>query len=156
MSNSLYCLDTSGFFDGYIRYYPPDIFSTLWDNMDHLCGVSRLLIPEEVYREIEYHHDEAFTWVEARKEATLVPTDAGLALRVRVILKDYPRLIMRGSTRNRADPFVIATAELRSAIVITGERGGSEQNPKIPYVCKQRNIRWATFLELLRLEGWSF
>lgn len=156
MTGTRYCLDSSGFLDGFVRYYPPNIFASLWDRMDELCNESRLLVPEEVYQELEYHHDAAFRWIKDRRDALVVLTDANVANAVRDILADYPRLVMEGSTRDRADPFVIATAELHDAVVITGEKGGSESSPKIPFVCNGRGITCSGFLDLVQLEGWSF
>lgn len=142
--------------DGYVRYYPPTIFGSLWERVDQLCNDTRILVPEEVYKELEYHHDDPFNWLKERSDSVLVPTDAEVAVAVRDILTEYPRLVMEGSTRDRADPFVIATAELHDAVVITGEKGGSEKSPKIPYVCDGRGVKCAGFLDLVQLEGWSF
>lgn len=55
---------------------------------------------------------------------------------------------------------MIAIAKLRDAIVITGEIGGNENRPKIPYVrpkipyvCEQIGVECIGFLELIRREG---
>lgn len=156
MTNAIYCLDTSGFLDGYSRNYPPDIFESLWDRVEGLASEGRLLVPEEVYAELGHHHDAAYAWMKERKDALVVPTDAGIAMKVRGVLAASPRLVMEGSTRNRADPFVVATAELRGSAVVTGERGGTERSPKIPSVCRDRGIPCMTFLEMVQVEGWSF
>lgn len=156
MSTRRYCLDTSGFLDGYDRYYPPRIFSSLWDRMDALARSSRLIIPEEVYEELKVHHDDAFRWVEERKDELILPTDEKIIAEVQSVLEDYPRLVMAGSTRNRADPFVIGTASLTQALVVTGERGGTERSPKIPFVCDGKGIEHLDFLGLVQHEGWSF
>lgn len=153
---SLYCLDTSGFLDGFVRQYPPEVFAGLWDRMDALARQGRLLVPEEVMLELEYHADDAYQWLDDRSDAILVPTDGPIVSEVRSILGQFPRLAMSGSTRNRADPFVIATASVRNAVVITGERGGSESSPKIPFVCDGTGVDRDTFLGLVRRESWTF
>ena len=64
---------------------------------------------------------------------------------------------MQLKNRNRADPFVIALAELRGATVVTGEGSdGTERRPKIPYVCQQRDIPCIRFLQFIQDEGWTF
>lgn len=153
-----FCLDTSGFLDGFVRYYPPDVFESLWDLIDELGSAGRLLVPEEVHKELEYHHDEAFDWVNERKDEVVVPTTAAVAQEVTDILLDYPGFVKEGSTRNRADPFVVATAALEDAVVVTGERqrGGTQTNPKIPTVCEGRGVPYARFLGVVQEEGWSF
>jgi hypothetical protein len=152
----LYCLDTSGFLDGDVRHYPPDVFTTLWERMDEIGTSSRLIVPEEVYLELQYHHDDAFQWIDGRKDSLVMPTDARVIAAVRALLRDYPRLAMEGGNRNRADPFVIATAGVREAVVVTGERGGTVRGPKIPFVCAERGIDQVDFLQLVQREGWSF
>lgn len=156
MTGRRFCLDTSGFLDGFVRYYPPETFQTLWDRMDALASSGRVVVPEEVYLELEHHHDAAFQWLNDRKEQVLVSTDALVVAATRELLTEYPRLAMEGSTRNRADPFVIATASLQKACVVTGESGGTEKSPKIPYVCGDQGIECLNFLAVVQLEAWSF
>jgi hypothetical protein len=60
-----------------------------------------------------------------------------------------------------ADPFVIGLAATRNPgpwIVVTGEKPGSAENPKIPWVCRQFQptpIRHISFLELVLEEKWD-
>jgi len=152
----LYCWDTSGFLDGFDRLYPPTVFASLWDRVDALCQAGRVLVPEEVYHELKHHHDDAYGWIREREDQVIVPTDLAIATEVRRILTHYPRLAMGGTSRNRADPFVIATASLKSALVVTGEVGGTERKPKIPYVCDGVGVGHGRFLDVVRTEGWSF
>lgn len=52
--------------------------------------------------------------------------------------------------RNRADPFVIGVAQIKGAIVVTGETGGSANQPKIPYVCNDVGLDCVGFLDIIR------
>jgi Domain of unknown function (DUF4411) len=58
--------------------------------------------------------------------------------------------------KNHADPFVIAVAEIRSCMVISGETNGGPGKPKIPYVCSQRQVKHGKFIDMVVVEGWVF
>lgn len=87
----------------------------------------------------------------------MIATNRDVAGAVREILHLYPRLTMSMKGRNRPDPFVIAVARLRGAVVVTGEgANGTPDRPKIPYICRELRIPCMRFLELIRYEGWRF
>jgi hypothetical protein len=48
-----YSIDTSALLDAWIRWYPPDIFSKLWINVDELIASGNLFASEEVLVELE-------------------------------------------------------------------------------------------------------
>ena len=53
--------------------------------------------------------------------------------------------------RGKADPFVLATAIERNAVVVTGEVvTGNMEKPRIPDVCQVKGIRWMNFLQMIR------
>lgn len=53
--------------------------------------------------------------------------------------------------RSKADPFVIATAIERNAVVVTGELPtGNMNKPRIPDVCNAKSIRSISFLDMIR------
>lgn len=153
-----YSVDTSALIDGLERYYPPASFPALWDHMDELIGEGRLLASEEVWEEAQKRDEVVTQWMRPRRDGLLVPTDAGVTARVQEILDhpDHKRLVMQGRGRNRADPFVIAVAELRDAMVVTGESPGSQRKPKIPTVCADRGVECVPFVDIIKREGWTF
>ena len=58
-SKFLYCFDTSAFLDGWSRYYPPEVFHSLWeDNMNDLVGDGRIISSIEVLNELEEKDDD--------------------------------------------------------------------------------------------------
>ena len=58
---------------------------------------------------------------------------------------------------SEGDPFVIATAQIHTAIVVTGERpSGKLSKPKIPDVCQALGMRCIRILGLIQAEKWSF
>jgi hypothetical protein len=72
------------------------------------------------------------------------------------ILKRFPLLVKASAQRTQADPFVIAVAQVRKIPVVTEERGGSANKPKIPYVCGQLGVACITVVEFIRDQGWTF
>ena len=60
-----------------------------------------------------------------------------------------------------ADPFVIGLATIQNPkpwVVVTGEKPGSRENPKIPWVCRKftpQPIRTISFLDLIVAENWQ-
>jgi hypothetical protein len=144
-----FCVDTSGWLDGWRRNYPPDVFPTLWRRIEELIDAGTIMASEEVYVELAKKDDDLHAWIQRRK-VMLVPPDEAIQRKVSELLGKYPRLVDTLKGRSQADPFVIATAIERDAVVVTGELTGTSQKPKIPYVCQVENVRCITFLEMIR------
>ncbi len=156
MTSTLYSVDTSALLDGWVRHYPPAHFPSLWDQVEGLIDEGRLRVSEEVLHEVARHEDSLNQWLQDRRSRVVVPTTNEVTEAVREILRSHERLVMSGSGRNRADPFVIAVAGLNDAVVVTGERGGTAARPKIPSVCRDLGIRDINLLDLIKEEGWVF
>ncbi len=152
----LYSVDTSALIDGLERYYPEDAFPALWQRVEELIGQGRFFVSEEVWEEVQAKDAVVKTWCQGRKDGLVVPTDVAVAQEVQRILVDHERLVMNMKGRNRADPFVVAVAVMKKAVVVTGETHGTADRPKIPYVCQQLGIECIGFLDLIKLEGWKF
>lgn len=154
----IYCMDTSGWLDGWVRDYPQEVFPSLWHKLAESIEAGVLKCSEEVYVELEKKDDGLHAWLKARKQV-LVPIDEEIQATVLQLLADHPRLVDTHRNRSQADPFVIATAERlgRDAVVVTGEKPrGKLDTPKIPDVCEVRGLRCITFLDMLRELGWKF
>jgi hypothetical protein len=154
----LYSADTSALIDGLERYYPEETFPALWREIDSLIAARRFMISEEVWEEARVRDAAAKAWCESRgKESMTAPTDEDVVQAVQDILQAFPRLVNNQKGRNRADAFVIAVARLKNAIVVTGEgAGGTQERPRIPYICDQLGIECIRFLDIIRLEGSKF
>ena len=157
MKQDLYCVDTSALIDGLERYYPEDNFPGLWERVDGLIADGRFFISEEVWEELQQKDERAKEWGLPRKNQLVIPTDGAVTAATQGILREHPLLVKNMKGRNRADPFVIAVAQIRGANVVTGEgSNGNARRPKIPYVCDQLNMISIRFLEMVRGEGWRF
>ena len=148
-----YCVDTSALLDAWVRYYPPDVFETLWKQLDSLVAKGRLVAIDEVRRELEKKDDELFKWVSARP-AMIVTLDEELQTAALPIINRFPSLTNTKSLMSgAADPFVIALAQARALTVVTAEQSRPSK-PRIPDVCKALGVPFITLVEMFRREGW--
>jgi hypothetical protein len=144
-----FCVDTSGWLDGWHRYYPRDVFPSLWQNVEERVNGGHVIASEEVYVELQKKDDDLHEWMKQRK-LMLIPANESIQRRVAEVLATYPRLVDMLKGRSQADPFVIATAVETSSIVVTGESFGTATKPRIPFVCQRLGIRCITFLDMIR------
>lgn len=150
----MYSVDTSAVLDGWVRYYPPDVFGTVWTRLGGLSKAQKLFAIDEVIVELEKKDDGAWKW--AKQQLEIVPIDAAVQVAVTEILTSHPRLVDTRKNRSQCDPFVIALAKIKGYTVITGERAtGRSDRPHIPDVCVAMNIKCINLLELFREQGWQ-
>lgn len=126
------------------------MFPSLWSKLDGLIAAGDIISSEEVYVELKRKDDDLHNWIQGRKQM-LVPLDEAIQLQAVALLNEFPRLVDTLRGRSKADPFVIATAMERGAVVVSGETlTGNLDKPRIPDVCKVKNIRCITFLRMIR------
>ena len=151
-----YSFDTSALLDAWRRWYPPDIFSKLWENLDGLIAEKNLIATEEVLVELEKKDDDVFNWAKSRQEI-FYPITEDIQKAATDILSIFPTLVDTRKDRSQADPFVIAVAIVHSCTVVTGEKStGTQNRPRIPNVCDHFGIRHMNIIELIREQGWRF
>lgn len=148
-----YSLDSSGILDLF-RIYPPDVFPTIWIQMESAAKGGVVFAVDEVYRELEKKDDGAFQWLKARR-AMIVALDTEIQQLVAAVLTAHPRLVDTRKNRSSGDPFVIGLAQARGLTVVTGERAsGVIAKPNIPDVCMALGIQCVNVLSMFRNEGW--
>lgn len=150
----MYSIDTSALIDGWVRFYPPTNFPTLWDHLDTLIMSGDLLACELVHAELKLRSDDLLKWVNARP-TMFESLDDAVQTVASEILECCPNLVSR-SSRIGADPFIISHAKCRNLVVITGEKPRSRINPKIPDVCDLYGVRWMNLTDLIRQQQWRF
>jgi uncharacterized protein DUF4411 len=149
-----YSIDSSGILDLF-RYYPQDVFPTIWTQMDAAVSSKTIVAIDEVYRELEKKDDSAFQWLKARR-AIVIDLDIDIQKAVASLLAVHPRLVDTRKNRSSGDPFVIALAQARGLAVVTGEKpSGVLAKPNIPDVCVALNLQWMNVLSMFRNEGWK-
>lgn len=151
----LFCLDTNALIEPWHRRYPPDMFPRFWDQLDTLAAEGIVLAPEEVLHELSKVDDDLYAWARARRHF-FRPIDRAVQAAMQAILRQFPRLVDDKKGRNIADPWVIAQAQVSSAIVVTDELPRHGKSPRIPDVCEAMNIPWTNLLAFMREVGMSF
>ena len=158
MSEQLYCVDTSAILHGWNRDYPPDVFGSVWNNLETLISLGTLIAPDEVLSELERGGDDVYDWAKLHREMFVQPDDASQSI-VAQIVNRFPSFIPEQSQDGIwADPYVIAMAAARGAFVVSGEKpvGANARIPKIPNICMILGIPYTDMLGLLRSCGWRF
>jgi hypothetical protein len=151
-----FCIDTSAWMDGWQRFYPLDVFPSLWTKLEGKIASGHIICSEEVYIELAKKADDLHKWVQSHKEM-IFPLTENIQQQASQLLIEYPRLVDTLRNRSKADPFVIATAIACSAVVVTGEiPTGRLDKPKIPDVCDKKGIRCISFLQMIRELELSF
>lgn len=151
-----YCFDTSALLDGWVRWYPPDTFRTLWDNIEELVEERIIVAPEEVLAELTKKDDDVHKWAKKNKEMFLAPIEE-VQMATAEVLERFPRLVDSRRDRSQADPFVIAVAKINNLVVVTEEKNqGTETRPTIPIVCTHFGIKHMRLLDMIRDQGWIF
>jgi len=148
-----YCLDTSVYVNSWRKHYPIDIehFKPIWDRIDELGQSKKVLSPEEVWVELKKKDDELLAWAKTRRHLFCPPTES-IQAAVKAVMAEHPRLVDTSRGRSIADPWVIAQAQVSSAIVVTEEelRTKTGKSPKIPDVCEAMGVPYMTTLEFIR------
>ena len=152
--DSLYSLDTSAFLNSWRKYYPPDLFPMLWQNIEASVDNGILIAVDEVLVELEKKDDEVCEWARRHQPMFRTPEEP-IQRAVTGILAVHPRLVDTRRNRSGADPFVIALAQVNTCTVVTYEMpSGNPAKPHIPDVCSNLGVRCISFVQLIRELGW--
>jgi Domain of unknown function (DUF4411) len=153
---TIYCIDTSSIVKWFVEVYPPKIFVGLQDRIEDLIAQGRLQSPKAVFDEIKAG-DDCHLWA---KTQTRLFFEEPLSVQqiVRRLMATHHDPIKPRKGISGADPFVIAMAKNGGANwkVVCDEHPGSQENRKIPFVCRSENVDCIPFLDLMIEEGWQF
>ena len=105
-----YSLDTSGLLDGWVRYYSPEVFPSLWKQMEAAAADGTIVAVQDVLLELERQDDDVFAW--AKRHVTFVQLEDEIQASATEILARFPQLVNTRRSRSVADPFVIALAQV--------------------------------------------
>jgi len=144
-----WCFDTSALLEPWNRHYPPVVASQLWEIIDEMWESGEIIVPDEVFHETKRFDDEVHRWVAERKKRLREPTE-DVQEEVRNIMKSHPKLVGQGKGRSGGDPWMIATAAVDDATVVTYEGSDDKSTKvKIPSVCEDIGVACAQFREFL-------
>lgn len=159
-----YCIDTSALIDLSRRKYAPDVFPSLWKQIEELVKNGRIISHQKVFEELKKltdKSDDLLKWAKTHKRM-FISLDARQSKNVSKILGAFPRLVDQDRETEEADPFVIALAMVEDLTVITSEQPANidinkNARPKIPDVCKYFKVKCIhDLLEFFRQEKWEF
>ncbi len=154
--SALYVFDSNCFIEPWNKFYSYEFFEQYWDKfLKKSLSDCTVLIQEEVYNDILKKDDGLNRWLKGFK-IEIVKTDISITREVAAINNKFPKLTKEYSGRSFSDPFVIALARFRKATVVTMEDFGSENKPKIPFVCDQMGVKCIDLFKYLKIEGVSF
>jgi len=140
------------------RDYPPDVFGNVWSKLSDLATSEVLIAPEEVLLELQRREDEVYRWAKAH-DSMFLPPEPAVEDQVNTIVNRWPNFLPEDSQDGVwADPYVIALAAARQAVVVTAEilASANARRPKIPNICDSLSIPWTQLLGLLRSQGCKF
>lgn len=154
----MYSIDTSALLEGWVRVYPPSNFPAVWERIDELVDAGAFLISQAVLWDLERKSDEISKWCSERAENLVVAIDDPVQARMSDIMATYPKLVDTRTGKSGSDPFVIALAQVHDPklTVVTSELGGTQDRPKIPFVCQAEGVPWISLLGLIQKQGWTF
>lgn len=120
MTDLLYSFDTSAFIKGRRDLLPPEVFPTLWNNIEQMIAAGVVRATDEVRRELDKRDDTTKAWASCQ-DGLFVDLDEDIQASTMRVLAAHPKLTGTGGGRNAADPFVIGFTQLRGGVVVTEE-----------------------------------
>ncbi len=164
----IYSIDTSALID-LDRYYPYDVFPSLWDeHIVNLVNERRLIATEEVKEELEKGDDKLYKWLTNNCKSMFIKTNKPIMNRVIEIVTQFKNIVNPDKPdKNHADPFVIALAfefpniypnifgNHQMAVVSHEKFTGNLKGPKIPDICREYKIRVLKLIDIFKTEGWK-
>ena len=151
----LYSIDTSALIYASRSPYRMDSFPGFWRKMDELMRNGTLAALTDVKDEILVKDDDLSEWVKERADLFIPPYEEVQNAMIE-ILREFPNFPHRDARRAETDAAVIALAKANHCSVISQEKGGSEDHPKIPYVCNHFNIRCIDIYDFVAEQNWVF
>lgn len=162
-SDTRYSLDASPLIQ--LQAMPRRTFGTLWQRLDRLADAGRLMVAEEVQRELgDDVSEDPVLWLHDHA-GIVVPTEH-LWARARAVANSYRDLIDLAKPNGSADPCVIALAVLERerqqgqlwqapVIVVTQERRKRPSKVAIPDACDDYGLPCINLQGMFDMEGWT-
>jgi hypothetical protein len=122
----------------------------VWQLIDQLIQDGRIVACAQVLTEIR---DEPFFLLHLHAHELALQigdrTDTDYLMHVGKITREHQAMAGARGTKTKADPYVVALAELDKYVVVADETCTHRPNKKIPGVCKQRGIKFKTLDEFV-------
>ncbi len=155
----VYVFDSSSFI--VVGHYFPSNFPSFWQRFDSAISERQIVSVREAYRELDNRatRQHLIDWVNRNKEIFLVPSPEETQFIAEIFsVRHFQQLInekQRLTASPVADPFIVASAKVRNACVVT-EESFKKNAAKIPNVCEYYGIEWVTIQGFMDKERWRF
>jgi hypothetical protein len=148
-----YAVDTCSF-TMLKRVYPPDVVPGAWEAISEMADTGIIISSQEIFLELQAQDDGIYEWACNHKDI-FIPLEEQIQRKAMEILRTYPKIIDIKQSKSSADPFLIATALVKSCSVVTEEKptGPGSKTVKIPNVCRSLQVDCVCLLDVLRFEG---
>jgi Domain of unknown function (DUF4411) len=151
-----YSFDTSSLLNGRRDLLPPNVFRSVWINIEEAIAGGEVRAVDVVRDELSRRADDVTAWATSQPDL-FEPLDADIQRATREVLNDHPKLMGKGGGRNAADPFVIGLAMARGGTVVTEETmSASLAKPRIPDVCDAVGVPWINLVGFLTQQGYTY
>ena len=142
-----FCLDANVLIQAWQKYYNPKFCPDYWKILIELGKREIIFIPEVVYEEITRTEDELSKWLKTSKIPIEKISESVTICLQKIYATDpeHRKLVDNIRGRSLADPWIIAHAMDKNAIVVTKENKETALNSKrirIPNVCENMGIKW--------------
>jgi hypothetical protein len=155
----MYVLDMNVFLT--LGHYYPDRFPSIWERIDLLVKTQKLWSVREVKRELDKncHFDHIEEWVSINRHIFKIPTEKEYRVVSEIFQKtNYQGLVKRQNLMKGlpvADPFIVASAKVHSASVVTQEKY-KKNGARVPTVCKEFGVNCINVEQFLEKEKLKF
>ena len=155
IQNPHYVFDAGPLID--LKYYPREIFPSLWENLQKMADSGQIISCSEVFREVSESGDEASQWAEQNRKIFKRPSLGEQEIIQKILLK-HPELIRK---RNRlagravADPFVLSCAKFHGITLVHAELYKANAHG-IANVCEELAIKNISLKDFFLENGWRF
>ncbi|MGA2226912.1 MAG: PIN domain-containing protein [Syntrophobacteraceae bacterium] len=154
-----YVFDTSSFI--VLGHFFPERFPSFWELFDSEVSNGRIVSVREVYLELDNQISRPHLreWVDRNKHIFLTPGPAESAFLAEIFAISHFRQLLSQKQILKAtpvaDPFIIASAKIRGACVVT-EEVAKKNAAKIPNVCEHFGVSCTNIEGFMQREKWKF
>jgi len=155
----IYVLDTNSL--SVFKNYYPSRFPSLWTNLDAMAAGGTIVSVREAFNELQNDNRVTFIqeWATRHKAIFATPTNAELRIVSQILAIPHfqnvigSKALLKGTPV--ADPFLVASAAVSSATVIT-EEAHRPNAARIPNICDHFGVPWHNLEWLMEQQGWEF
>lgn len=155
----IYVFDSNSFI--VISQYFPDRFPTFWLKLDEAVQNEVIISVREVFNELNNNQSKPHLtdWIQKNKSIFHVPDNDELNFVKTIFSIAHFQYLVTEKQRLKgtpvADPFVIASAKIKKACVVT-EEDKKKNASRIPNICDYFHIECTNIEGFMEREGWEF